>query len=284
MTEQTFSELVNLYLDKEMSPEDLEALKAELQSNPERKDEFKERCRLHQAMRLAMREPQVSSRKGSAIRSSRLGGSTRSRSRSGSRQKQSASKRSSRKVSNSDSLLKRSIQSGQRVTTNKQADPANVFHMPRWITGLGLAACLAMGGIFLYPVFTDTTHVSKQQLEGVTELELEAAADPLSAVDRSQLKRFASNQKREPRRSSSLAAELRLLGLHPGVMDDDAELSEVSMASIQPRDVSHRRIEVFNQLKHYSPLPEPQILETPQTRRLTTQWPAGFQSSLASFK
>ena len=54
MTDEKFTELVNLYLDKEISDQGIAALKRELETNTERKAEFTERCRLHQAMRLAM--------------------------------------------------------------------------------------------------------------------------------------------------------------------------------------------------------------------------------------
>ena len=52
MTDEKFTELVNLYLDKEISDQGIAALKRELETNTERKAEFTERCRLHQAMRL----------------------------------------------------------------------------------------------------------------------------------------------------------------------------------------------------------------------------------------
>jgi len=58
MTEEKFTELVNLYLDKEISGEDLERMKAEILANPDRERAFVERCRLHRAMRLAL-EPDV---------------------------------------------------------------------------------------------------------------------------------------------------------------------------------------------------------------------------------
>lgn len=54
MTEETFTELVNLYLDKEISEEDLARLQAELAVDSERQQSFRERCRLHRAMQLAL--------------------------------------------------------------------------------------------------------------------------------------------------------------------------------------------------------------------------------------
>ena len=54
MTEDKFTELVNLYLDKEISEYGLAQLKSELAANAERKDDFAGRCRMHQAMRMAL--------------------------------------------------------------------------------------------------------------------------------------------------------------------------------------------------------------------------------------
>lgn len=54
MTEDKFTELVNLYLDKEISERGLAQLKCELATNVERKDDFAESCRMHLAMRMAL--------------------------------------------------------------------------------------------------------------------------------------------------------------------------------------------------------------------------------------
>ena len=54
MTEDKFTELVNLYLDKEISECGLAQLKSELAANAERKDDFAESCRMHLAMRMAL--------------------------------------------------------------------------------------------------------------------------------------------------------------------------------------------------------------------------------------
>ena len=54
MNDAKFSELVNLYFDREVSSDDLEWLQQELVANPARKREFDARLRLHQAMRMAV--------------------------------------------------------------------------------------------------------------------------------------------------------------------------------------------------------------------------------------
>lgn len=61
MSDEKFTELVNLYLDKEISAADLERMKAEISANPERKRAFIERCRLHKAMRLVLEPDQYRS-------------------------------------------------------------------------------------------------------------------------------------------------------------------------------------------------------------------------------
>ena len=53
MTEERFTELVNLYLDKEIPDEELELLKIELVNDASRQELFEERVRLEKAMRMA---------------------------------------------------------------------------------------------------------------------------------------------------------------------------------------------------------------------------------------
>lgn len=240
MTNEKFSELVNLYLDKEISSSELETLKAELATNADRKADFTERCRLDQAMRMALGVPSSSRR---------------------------SSTRSTRRA----------------VPATCQSAPVATF--PRWILGAGLAASMAVGGFLLFPTFTDTTHASKQKLEGVEEGEL-VEKDLFEAVDRSDLKRFANTQQEAIQRAATIAAQLRLLGLRPEVTDCELTLQEVSYASTQPRVVvPRRRVVIFNQLKDYSPIPEPMILESADSRPARAAiWPSGFQTTLATFK
>ena len=54
MKESKFTELVNLYFDREISPAEIEMLREELAVCPARKAEFESRYRLHQAMRIAV--------------------------------------------------------------------------------------------------------------------------------------------------------------------------------------------------------------------------------------
>jgi len=259
MIEEKFSELVNLYLDKEISKSDLELLKRELNRNSERRGEFQERCHLHQAMRLALGAPAAPSSTPRANRS-RSGG-TRTRkmgSRSGARKMQR-----------------------QLATHSGSTAP-----LPKWALGAGVAACLTIGGLLLSPVFTVTTNISKGFSEGVGNSDFDRMDQvPLDLIKRSDLRRFADAQaRRDRRRSASLAAELRLLGMSPDVAIAEVPLEEVNFASIQPRDTRQRRIEMLNQLQEYSPIPEHPILQSSQQNSALSAWPSGFQSSLASFK
>lgn len=53
MTDDVFEDLVNLYLDKEISPAQLRILKEELRRNSDRRSTFESYCRMHQATHFA---------------------------------------------------------------------------------------------------------------------------------------------------------------------------------------------------------------------------------------
>ena len=53
MTNDVFEDLVNLYLDKEISPAQLRILKEELLRNSDRRSTFESYCRMHQATHFA---------------------------------------------------------------------------------------------------------------------------------------------------------------------------------------------------------------------------------------
>ena len=58
MTDDAFKELINLYLDGELSPGDEERLNAEIHASPERSRQFHEACRLQDAMQMVL-DPQA---------------------------------------------------------------------------------------------------------------------------------------------------------------------------------------------------------------------------------
>lgn len=53
MTDDVFEDLVNLYLDKEISPAQLKILREELDRNSDRQSTFESYCRMHQATHFA---------------------------------------------------------------------------------------------------------------------------------------------------------------------------------------------------------------------------------------
>lgn len=273
MTEEKFTELVNLYLDKELSDRGLAELKAELAADAGRKAEFRERCRLHQAMRLAL-DPQAGRRR-SAPRRSRASKPRRPRAAGASAP---PSRRSSRGTGRSAS----------RAPVSTRVDPYQAEHIafPRWIMGGGLAACLIVGFVLLPPVFRDTTSTASQPaLEGVEADEL-VEEDPLDGISRAELRRFASVQEqRNGNRRASLAAQLRLMGLSPEHTPEEKELRPVSVAAAQAPASLRSNADLLDEVRKITPMPAPQILRAePLGGEPASRWPGGFESSLASFK
>jgi len=269
MTEEKFTELVNLYLDKEISESGLAELKAELASDAKRKAEFQERCRLHQAMRLALNP-----RAGQGRRASKRAGTSKSRcSGAGSGTRDQAVRRGTR------------LASRRPVSTRIHPEAAGQVLLPRWILGSGLAACLVLGFVLLSPVFRDTTSVASQPaLKGVDADEL-VAEDPLDQIGRAELRRFALIQEqRAANRRASLAAQLRLMGLRPELTPEAKHLRSVDLAATQPLPL-RSNASLLDEVQKMRPMPEPQILRAESFGgEPASRWPGGFQSSLANFK
>lgn len=265
MTEEKFTELVNLYLDKEISQTELSDLKAELARNSKRKEEFAERCRLHQAMRMAL-DPESAKR-----------GRSRERSRSSGRSSQRHSSRS-RPGSRSQGL--RPVELNTRVD-----ERVDVVHqgagIPRWILGSGLAASLLVGFFFVPMAFQDKSG----EVAGVDAEEL-VEADPLDEIGRRELLRFASIQEqRSVNRRASLAAKFRLMDLQPELTPREKRLRTVSLAALEPKSSQPSQAELLEKMKNFSPIPKPRILSHDSGMMDNTpEWPAGFQTSLATFK
>ncbi len=260
MTEEKFTELVNLYLDREISDRGIAELKVELKENAERKLEFAERCRLHQAMRLAL-NPAVSKRPATSKGSRPSPGQT-SRSTSRSRRQPIAAPI-------------RGTGTSERVTS-----------FPRWIMGTGLVACLALGFTLLVPVFRDTTAVASQPaLDGVDADEL-IEQDPLDTIGRRELRRFATIQaQREASQRASIAAQLRLMGLRPEFTPKEKQLRTVSIAAARRPTPTRNDAKLLSEVQKLSPIPAQQILRIESMEaEPATRWPGGFEPSLASFK
>ena len=271
MTEEKFTELVNLYLDKEISERGLAQLKCELAANVERKDEFAELCRMHQAMLIALNPQSFKCR----FKSWHTGFNIFSR-------------------------ILRSSQHGQRTFSNisPQAESSStreakinhsvheVTTFPRWIMGAGFAASLALGFALLMPVSRDTSAVSSQSaLKGAEVAEM-VEADLLDRAGHSEIRRFANAQfQREANQRASLSTQFRLMGLSPELNPEKKQLRPFSAAAAQRPEVVRDHSELLAEIQKISAMPPPQILriESMQSEP-TVPWSGGFKSSLASFK
>jgi hypothetical protein len=271
MTEEKFTELVNLYLDKEISDSHLVLLKCELAANVERKDEFAEQSHMHQALCMAL-NPQSSKRR---FKSWHTGSSSFSR---GSRTSQHGQRTFSNISPQAES------DSTRETKINHSAHEVTTF--PRWIMGTGFAASLALGFALLMPVFRDNSAVSSRtNLKGVEVAEM-VEADPLDRAGHSEIRRFANAQfQREANQRASLAAQFRLMGLSPELTPEEKQLRSIRGAPAQRPEVVRDHVELLAEIQKISAMPPPQILriESMQSEP-TVPWSGGFKSSLASFK
>jgi hypothetical protein len=222
MNDATFTELVNLYLDQEITSGEIKLLREALAASPTRKAEFEARYRLHRAMRMAV----------------------------ASEAEEAALFR--------DLAIKKTTQAS-RLTI--------------WVLGSGVAACATMGFVLLRPVILESNVI--------------ASASELVDVSGIDSARFAANQAAGAPARGSLTSQLRLMGLTPEMAPSERQLSSVDVEAQQQREARRRsEIERMNQYKDYSAMPDPQLFDLiEQTTRETQNqtWPAGFQSSLASF-
>jgi hypothetical protein len=222
MNEAKFTELVNLYFDREISSGEVELLREALAASPDRKREFEARYRLHQAMRMAV-APEA------------------------------------QEVAQFRELIAEKTTRASRLTA--------------WVLGSGVAACVTFGVVLFRPVLQESSSL--------------ATAEELTEVARSDMKRFAATQEPAQSRRGSLASELRLMGLTPEMAPAKRQLSGVDVEALRQREARRQlEIERINQYKAYSAMPEPRLfesLERPAREPQTQRWPAGFQSSLASF-
>ena len=271
MTEENFTELVNLYLDKEITVRGLAQLKCELAANVERKDEFAEHCRMHQAMRIAL-NPQPSKRRFKFWRNGSNSSSRSSRS----------SERGLRTFSN----MSPQVESFSTRETNSNHSAHKVTTFPRWIIGTGFAASLALGFALLMPVFSDTSAESSQTALKDMEAEVFVEADLFDLIGHRELRRFANLQsQRETDQRASLAAQFRLMGLSPELTPNGKQLRSISTIASQRPEVVRDHAELLVEIQKISAMPPPQILRVESMQsEPTASWSGGFKSSLASFK
>ncbi|MFO8027806.1 MAG: hypothetical protein R6U56_09100 [Opitutales bacterium] len=263
MTDEKFTELVNLYFDKEISAEDLEELKSEIAARPDRKRAFAERCRLHKAMRMALKPKRARSGRRSSTRSRR--------SASGGRRSKSRAASSPTKVSRFDASF----------------NAASEALLPRWLLAAGVAASLTIGFLLLPPVFRDTTDpAALPALVGVSEEEL-AERDPLADLGKSELRRYAvARQQREAKYHASLAAQMRLMGLRPELTPENKQLREVRQAAHYEPKHEVSQAELFQRLQAQKTMPDPQLLRIREMDRdgARASWSGTFEASKARFE
>jgi hypothetical protein len=271
MTEENFTELVNLYLDKEITARGLAQLKCELAANVERKDEFAEHCRMHQAMRIAL-NPQPSKRRFKFW----LNGSNSS----------SCSSRSSERGLRTFSNMSPQLESFSTRESNSNHSAHKVTTFPRWIVGTGFAASLALGFALLMPVFRDTSAESSQTALKDMEAEVLVEADLFDLIGHRELRRFANLQsQRETDQRASLSAQFRLMGLSPELTPNGKQLRSINTTASQRPEVVRDHAELLAEIQKISAMPPPQILRVESMQsEPTAPWSGGFKSSLASFK
>ena len=271
MTKENFTELVNLYLDKEITERGLAQLKCELAANVERKDKFAEHCRMHQAMRIAL-NPQPSKRRFKFWRNGSNSSSRSSRS----------SERGLRTFSN----MSPQVESFSTREINSSHSAHDVTTFPRWIMGAGFAASLALGFALLMPVFRDTSAESSQTALQNMEAEVLVEADLFDLIGDRELRRFANLQsQRETNQRASLAPQLRLIGLSPELTPNEKQLRSINAAASQRPEVVRDHAELLAEIQKISAMPPPQILRVESMQsEPTAPWSGGFKSSLASFK
>ena len=159
-----------------------------------------------------------------------------------------------------------------RVLAAKKTSQAS--HLTAWILGFGIAACVSAAFVLLRPVIREVSSV--------------ASVGELTEMLQSDMKRFAATQGAGAARRGSFASQLRLMGLTPELAPLEPQLSSVDLEALLQRETRRQReIDCINQYQAYSAMPEQRLFEPLQqpTRELQPQqrWPAGFQSSLASF-
>lgn len=251
MTDEKFTELVNLYFDREISAEDLNQLKAEIAARPDRKQIFAERCRLDKAMRLALAPRGQGSRRTSSRRS-------KSRSRSGATR-------------------------SPRVEASARRSSGAGSSLPRWVLGSGLVASLALGLMLLTPVFRDTiTPGAQPALVGV---DLEELQDPLASLGKSELRRYAAAQQQtEVKYHTSLVAQMRLMGLRPELTPEDKQFQEVGLPAHYEPKHQVSQAELFQRIQAQKAIPEPSLLRLQEVEQHpAATWPEAFQAAPVGF-
>lgn len=242
MTNKEFTELVDLFLDQEISVEDQRRLQCALSSDPDRKRQFMQRKCLHQATRLAL-DPAERKRLLRKQSSRRCGRSHRP------------------SLSHS-----RGRCSGQNSRRQAAASP-----LPGWMLVSGMAASLLIAFVLLGPVFRGVVHSSMIADFVGSDISIEAPAMDRREVDPADLRaadleRYLKEKQRAVQSRSSLAARMRLLGLRPELTPADKRLHSIDSAQLEPKRVSISQAERLNAIQQMRAMPEPELLRVAETR------------------
>ncbi|MEM7792378.1 MAG: hypothetical protein AAF546_13315 [Verrucomicrobiota bacterium] len=151
----------------------------------------------------------------------------------------------------------------------------------------GLAACFAIVFLALGPTFV-SSHLAAEVSEedsyaaGIPEV-------PEIKIDKTRMVRVMERRRHDDSRKATLATQLRLLGMNPGILPVERELASVDLEEqkIRRRVIIPTHTERIEQLVELSPIPETPIIryQEPSNYGSTAgAWPVGFKTSLASFK
>lgn len=147
----------------------------------------------------------------------------------------------------------------------KKSRGSVVLHLKRTIrhapaVGLGLAACVALGFVLFVPVISTSSTAASFEEVSTAEPDTIPRVRDIRRVGRSDLKRFANRRQVIPRRTTSLAAELRLVGLSPKLIEEEAPtLKGVEVVDFREAEIQ-RRVQLLSEIEGFSPLPEPSLL------------------------
>ncbi|MEM1222686.1 MAG: hypothetical protein AAGH40_07965 [Verrucomicrobiota bacterium] len=239
MTDERFKELVNLYLDREISKPDLLLLRDEIAKNEARRKEFESLRSFYRATQAALQSSDSSDRT--------LAGDV-----------------------SADSVI------GIRA----------LLYPTMYATGL--AACFAVVFVVFGQRFV-SNHIAVYPPE---ENFLAVSIPTISGTEMNgtKLVRVMERRRRIEPRKATLAAQLRLLGMNPDILPVERELANVDLEEqkIRRRVIIPTHTERIEQLVELSPIPETPIIRYQESPNYGTtassSWPAGFKTSLASFK
>lgn len=263
MIEAEFSELVDLYIDGEISTDQLILLEAELSKNPERRRFFAERWRLHQATRAVLAPNVRDADDGVPLAG---GGTPRSPGRTRSARRPQTDKRRQRRKS-ADTRFYES-----RVT------------LPGWIAGTGLVFSVILSIVLLRPVFLDTVDPwALPELVGVHQRDLIDTEKRSEDIRPSDFERYRKRQKAESLQHASLVSQMRLLGLRPEHTPTDKRLQSIHPSLVAPKENPLTQAEFLARMQSIQPMPQPELLQSMRSAQSGLPDGMGFEFRLVGY-